>query len=405
MTERLYYTDAYATRFDARVRERTTHEGRPALILDRTCFYPASGGQPPDSGQINGVQVIDVLVREADGAILHVLAADIPGETVSGVVDWTRRFDHMQNHTGQHILTRAFSEIAGAQTVSFHLGAESATIDLDRVGLGASVIDAAEELANRIVTQNLPVRAWFPAPEELDSLPLRKTPEIVNGRLRVVSVGDFDSTACGGTHVACTGEIGLIKVIRTEKYKAMTRVEFRCGWRALHDYRTKNAILLNLAAALSTGYADVAASIERLQAENKALRADLRAARQALLAAEADALWAGAEPAGGLRVIAVAWEGRDPAEVRALASRLAGQAATICLLGVAGEAAQVIMARSADVDRDMLALLRGTLTALAGEEAARRGGGRPDFAQGGGLRADLAALRTALEQAARSLLT
>jgi len=404
MTERLYYSDAYATRFDARVSERTAHDGRPALILDRTCFYPASGGQPPDGGQINGVAVIDVLVREEDGAILHVLAADVPGEIVAGVVDWARRFDHMQNHTGQHILTRAFSEAAGAETVSFHLGAESATIDLDRQDLGPGAVDAAEDLANRVVMQNLPVRAWFPAPEELAGLALRKTPEVVNGRLRVVRVGDFDRTACGGTHVACTGEIGLIKIIRTEKYKSLTRVEFRCGWRALRDYRAKNAILLGAAAALSTGYAEAPAAIERLQAENKSLRADLRAARQALLAAEADVLRAGVEPIGGLRVIAAAWEGRDPAELRALASRLAGQPGTVCLLGVAGEAAQVIMACSADVDRDMLALLRGTLAALAGEDGARRGGGRPDFAQGGGLRADLAALRAALEGAARSLL-
>ncbi len=403
MTERLYYTDAYTTRFDAHVRERTTYEGRPALILDRTCFYPASGGQPPDSGQINGVAVVDVLVREADGAILHVLAADVPGEVISGVVDWARRFDHMQNHTGQHILTRAFSEVAGAETVSFHLGAESATIDLDRQDLGAGAIDAAEDLANRVVMQNLSVRAWFPAPEELAGLTLRKTPEAVNGRLRVIRVGDFDSTACGGTHVASTGEIGLIKVIRTEKYKTMTRVEFRCGWRALHDYRVKNAILLGAAAALSTGYTELAAAIERLQAENKALRADLRAARQALLVAEADALWAGTEPVGDLRVIAAAWEGRVPAELRVLASRLVGQPGTVCLLGTAGETAQVIMARAADVKHDMLALLRRTLATLAGEDAARRGGGRQDFAQGGGLHVDLAALQTALLQAARSL--
>ena len=401
MTERLYYTDAYTLRFEARILERTTHEGHPALVLDGSYFYPTSGGQPHDTGTINAVPVLDVFVRETDQAVVHVLAEDVPGPEVSASIDRARRFDHMQHHTGQHILTRAFIDIAGTNTVSFHLGAENVTIDLDCASLTDAQIAAAEDLANAIVTQDLPVQVWFPTPEEQHALELRKVPE-VNGKLRVVRIGDFDATACGGTHVARTGEVGLIKVLRTEKYKNMVRVEFRCGSRALHDYQEKNAILLALAADLTTGYTEIGDAIEKLRAENKALRADLRAARQALLVTEAAELLAGMEPANGVRVIAAAWADRDPAELRPLASHLVATPGTVALLGIAGEKASLIAARSPELDGlDMVAALRVITGALSGEGG--RGGGRPDFAQGGGIRAELPALKVALAEAAAEL--
>ncbi len=402
MTERLYYTDSYAVTFTARVVERLTVAGRPALVLDRSCFYPTSGGQPYDTGRLNGVPVEEVIVRDSDGAVMHLLAADMDGEAVSGEIDWPRRFDHMQHHTGQHILTGAFLQEVGARTVSFHLGSEVCTIDLDRAGLSAMEIEAAEAAANAVVTRDLPVRAWFPAADELADLALRKLPA-VEGRLRVVEIDGFDLTACGGTHVARTGEIGLIKVIRAEKYKDMMRVEFLCGGRARRDYAEKNALLLGLAADLTTSYREIGASIERLRAENKSLASDLRAARGQLLAAEADALWAASAPAGGLRVIARAWADRDPADLRTLAGRLIEQPGTVALLGLAGEKTQLIMARSADrPELDMVALLRGTVAALSGEGSGR-GGGRPDFAQGGGGPADTARLQAVLDAAASRL--
>lgn len=416
MTERLYYTDAYTLTFDAQVVEQVDCDGQPALVLDRSYFYPASGGQPHDTGQINGVPVIDVRVREADGAVLHLLAEPVSGPAVSAAVDQARRFDHMQHHTAQHILTRAFIETSGASTASFHLGSENVTIDLDCPALSASALEAAEALANAIVMQNLPVRAWFPAPEERAALELRKVPE-VEGSLRVVQIGAYDATACGGTHVAQTGEIGVIKVLRTEKYKHMVRVEFICGGRALADYRAKHTILMELAGALTTGYTGIGAALEKLQAENRALRADLRAAREALLAAEAAELLAGATPVraaheNGVRLITAAWESRDPAELRPLASRLVVEPGVVALLGLAGEKAQVIAARSADLTGpDMVAVLRRVTGLLAGESGGEpagkpgtgRGGGRPDFAQGGGLPATLPALRAALETAAQDL--
>ncbi len=405
MTERLYYTDAYITTFTARVVERLNADGRPAVVLDRSAFYPTSGGQPHDTGRLDGAVVGEVLVREADGAVIHVLDGEIGGPEVSGAIDWARRFDHMQHHTGQHILTRAFIETANAHTLSFHLGSEDVTIDLNRTDLRPAEIDAAEDLANALVTRDLPVRAWFPSEAEIAALALRKTPEVA-GALRVVRIGDFDATACGGTHVARTGEIGLIKVQRTEKYKDMTRVEFRCGGRALRDYREKNGLLLGLAGALTTGYREIGAALDKLQAENRQLRADLKAARQIVLEAEADRLWAAAPEHGRARIVTQAWAAaeRDAGELRQLASRLTARPGSVALLGIAGEKSQVILARSAELPGpDMVALLGDVLGDLSAEAGARRGGGRPDFAQGGGASASPERLAAALERAAAAV--
>lgn len=403
MTQRLYYDDAHRVAFTARITERLTVNGQPAVILDQTCFYPEGGGQPPDWGLINGVSVLDVQTRQPDRAVLHMLAGPVSGDEVIGEVDWPRRFDHMQHHSGQHILTQAFVQTAAAHTVGFHLGAESVTIDLDRADLTPAQIAEAEDLANAIVQSDVPVRAWFPSADEVPALDLRKVPE-VNGALRVVAIGDFDLTACGGTHVARAGEIGQIKVIRADKHRGGTlRVAFRCGFRALHDYRQKNDILHALAAELTVGYWEIDAALARLRAENKQLHAELRAARLDMLESEAAQLRAAAPQRRGLRIITAAWAGRDAAELRILASKLVEAPGTAALLGAAGEKSHLVLARAADLDDlDMVPLLRGAISRLSGGEA--RGGGRPDFAQGGGPAASLDALQQVLSEVERDIL-
>ncbi len=404
MTERLYYTDPYVTTFNAHIVERLTVDGRPALVLDRTAFYPTGGGQPFDRGRLNAVDVLEVMTRDSDGAVIHLLTEDILADTVQGEIDWPRRFDHMQHHTGQHILTQAFIAIAGTKTVGFHLGEDSVTIDLNQTPISPEAIIAAEDLANAIVTRDLPVRAWFPADEELAALALRKTPDVA-GRLRVVAIGDFDTTACGGTHVARTGEIGLIKVVKTEKYKDMTRVEFRCGGRALRDYRRKHEVVSSLAAGFTVAVPELEQAVSRLKAENRQLRADLKVARDALLEAEADGLWTGAAIQQNLRLIRRAWTNRDLGEIRQIAALLIRRPRTIALLGLAGEKAQIVLARSADLPGpDMAAVLRRALDTLADSPGAGKGGGRPDFAQGGGVNADITAVEAALREAESSVL-
>ena len=220
MTERLYYSDAYLKTFEARVVDRLEIDGRPAVILDRTAFYPESGGQPSDRGALNGAAVVDVQTREADDEVLHLLSAPLAEEAVTGVVDHARRFDLMQQHTGQHILSQAFLHTAGAETVSFHLNPDpnegALTIDLDKAALAPAELDQVEEYANTIVYENRPVIARFVNDEELQALPLRKPPK-VDKAIRIVEVQGFDWSACGGTHVARTGEVGMIKIVKAEK--------------------------------------------------------------------------------------------------------------------------------------------------------------------------------------------
>jgi len=398
ITERLYYTDSYTTSFEAQIVEQTSLQDQPTVVLDRTYFYPTSGGQPHDGGTLGGIRVVDVSIREADGAVLHVLARPLDGGRVAGAIDWPRRFDHMQHHTGQHILSQAFVRVAGAATIGFHLSPDSVTIDLDKPAIDPALVDEVEDLANRIVTENRPVRAWFPSDDELARLDLRKVPD-VDGKFRVVLVEDFDANACGGTHVSRTGEIGLIKVLRVDRRGESARVEFRCGARALRDYREKHALLSRLSAELTTGYWEVPAALDKLRDENKALRREVKALRGAALEHEAGRLWQDADRAGGYALIVQQFADRDVADVRQLVQALVAHPATVALCGVSGEKAQLILARSDDLPFDMVAALKRALAVLGVD----RGGGRPSFAQGGGVAARPDAVASALRAAAETI--
>jgi alanyl-tRNA synthetase len=399
---RAYYTDSYTTRFDAAITELTDSDGRPAVLLDRSYFYPTSGGQPHDTGRLESndaaARVIAV-VESDDGAILHVLDAPLPPGPAAARIDWPRRFDHMQHHTGQHILSAAFVRIAGAETIGFHLSPQSVTIDLDRAGLTPAEIDAAEALAGEIVWANRPVTAREVTAAEAAALPLRKTPPARDGRLRLIDIHDFDLTACGGTHVARTGEVGLIKIVKTERRAAASRVEFLCGGRAFADYRAKHDIVRGLGAALTTSPDDLLPAVTRLQGELKELRSELRLREEAMLRLEAERLLTGAETLPGVRLATGVFAGRDVAEVRRLANLLGEAGGVIALLGLAGDRAQLIFCRSPDAPGHMGDLLKPALAALG--EA--RGGGGPTFAQGGGPAADEAAVRRALDAAIEAL--
>ncbi len=395
-TERLYYNDSYTLHFEAAVLEVTTHAERPALVLDRTYFYPEGGGQPPDHGTLNGVRVLDVQTRPSDRAVLHILEAPLHADRVEGRVDAARRRDYMQHHSGQHILSQALEQAAQARTVSVHMSAESMTIDIDRTNLSPEDWEAVERLANRIVLEDRPVRAWFPTPEELAALNIRKLPE-VNGKVRIVDTGGFDVTACGGTHVRRTGEVGVIKVVKAERRGETTRLEFKCGERALHDYRMKNDVINRLTAALTVGYWELPDSVARLQDQNRTLHSELKAARDQLAAYEAAGLLSSAAAYGNYRLVARAFS-RSADEVRLLAQKLAAEAGVIALLGAAGEKAQLIFARSEDLALDVVPLLKQALEVIGA-----RGGGRPNMAQGGGVPADLAKVQAAINAAVAML--
>ncbi|CAG0929657.1 Alanine--tRNA ligase [Thermoflexales bacterium] len=382
MTERLYYADAYLNTFQARVRERLEVSGHPAVILNRTAFYPEGGGQPADRGTLNRLAVVDVQARATDDEVLHLLAAPLVEDEVTGVVDHLRRFDLMQQHTGQHILSQAFMHTAGAETVSFHLNPDpnegALTIDLNQSALSPQQIDRAEEFANTIVYENRPVSARFVSDEELQALPLRKPPK-VDKTIRIVEIQGFDWSACGGTHVARTGEVGLIKIVNLEKRGAETRVEFRCGRRALNDYRRKHQLINQVASDLTIGFWELDQAIGRMQAEAKAVRKQLTEAEARLQQYEARELLSSIEPHGDFGLITQTWLQRDAASLKRMASLLVAQPRTVALLGATGQSLALVFARSKDVSLDLAALLKTAAARLGG-----KGGGSPDFAQAGG---------------------
>jgi alanyl-tRNA synthetase len=424
MTHRLYYNQPYLREFDATVRSVADRDGRTIVTLDRTAFYPTSGGQPFDTGTLGGVPVVEV-VDEDDGTIAHVVdtaaatAAGLSPElTLHGSIDWERRFDHMQQHTGQHVLSAAFDRLLGVRTVSFHLGAASATIDLAREVSTADVA-AVETAANRIVWEDREVTIRYADAEEAARLPLRKE-SLREGTLRLIEVHDCDLSACGGTHVARTGAIGIIAVASWERFKGGQRIEFVCGGRALSRWRALREATGASVRLLSVLHAELPAAIERLQAEAKeqkraaaALTADLVRYRAEELALTADAIAPETEPSASadarppilrvpalVRVVARTVDA-DAAALKALAAAIATRPGFAVVLLSESKPALVVVARSADVPVSASTVL-GVLTARFGG----RGGGKPDLAQGGGLDASseaiLAAARAAILSAIRS---
>jgi alanyl-tRNA synthetase len=399
MTERLYYQDPYVTSFEANAVKHLRINGQLAVILDRTHFYPTSGGQPCDLGTINGVRVVDVFVRDEDDAIVHLLDDEIWSDHIQAEIDWPRRFDHMQQHTGQHILSAAFELIAQAETVGFHLGAEAATIDLDVQALSAAQIQQVEDLANEIVYQNRRVRSTFVSQEQAAKLPFRR-PLQVSGPVRVVDIEKFDLAACGGTHVRSTGELGMVKIVKLEHQRRRLRVTFLCGRRALADYHFKNQLVNSLANEFSVGEHDLKATVDRLRDEVKALRGEMRKANEQLLEYEARDLLAGADIHGSLRVVSAVYADRDRQDLNWLSRALISQSGVVALLGVAGEKPHILFARAQDVDRDMRLLLKTALRVLG----STTGGGRAELAQGGGPAADKKRVEQAVDRAKRLLL-
>jgi alanyl-tRNA synthetase len=382
MTDRLYYTDPYLRVFDATVTRAERRDDRVAITLDRTAFYPTSGGQPFDTGTLGGLRVVDV-IDEDDGSITHVVEPGTlnpePGQPVSCEIDWVRRFDHMQQHTGQHVLSAAFDKVCGARTVSFHLGADVSTIDLAREMTPAEIA-AAESEANRVVWQDRPVAIRFASEEEAKTLPLRKEP-VRGGVLRLIDVQDFDLSACGGTHVARTGGIGVIAVASWERFKGGQRLEFLCGGRALAAYHRLRDVSAASVRQLSVLPEDLPAAIERLQAEAKDQKRTVAALQGDLAVYQAVELAASAEPGSGYRLVARA-VAADAQGLKQLAAAITAKPGFLAVLVSTATPALVVIARSKDVPVSAQQLLT-QLTAQFGG----RGGGRPEFAQGGGLEA------------------
>lgn len=384
MTERLYYDDAYLTRFDAAVTDCVARDGAWHVKLDRSAFYPTSGGQPFDTGALNGVRVTDVYVGE-DHDVWHALEAPLPvGTAVRGEIDWPRRFDHMQQHAADHLIANAIWRMLGGVTIGLHIGHDVSTIDVampeGAVRISPEDVRRVEDDVNARVQRDAAVRCWFPDADELKALPLRKPPTVAE-HVRIVAIGDEEMVACGGTHPSTAGQLGLVKILGVAPARGKMRVSFVAGARALEDYRFKHEAAEQASNLLSTGVDNLASHVAMLQASLKRAEYELNHLRREVLLEELEGqLESAPRLADGTAVIARLIEG-DAALARDAASHLIRRPGVAVLLGApAGEdGAALVFARSADVDIHMGRLLGAAARPLGG-----KGGGRPDFAQGGG---------------------
>jgi len=395
MMKRPYYTDSYKTEFDAKIVAVTTFSSGsdkelPAVELDASYFYPTSGGQAFDTGSLGEWRIVDVVSEKSGpgslGRVLHLLDADssmLPtqacvGQIVRGVVDWPRRYDHMQQHSGQHLLSHAFFHLFGYETVSVHFGAVESTLDLAVDALRDEELRAIERYVTEVVYANLPIQSYFVGEQEIAALPLRRPPK-VTGEIRVVEIEGIDYSACGGTHCRSSGELGLVKLLRTEKSRKNKRVAFVCGWRAQADYGVKHQLLLESAKLFSTDISQVPPSIERVLEQNKLLGRRVESLNDELLTVEAQRICETAGSVGEYRVVAQVFDDREIAEVKKLAVLLQEDEDVVVLFAVRqADQLTAIFARGKNVLVKMGSLLHETLRQFGGN-----GGGRPEFAQGG----------------------
>ncbi|MFZ0730963.1 MAG: DHHA1 domain-containing protein [Candidatus Sulfotelmatobacter sp.] len=416
MTDRLYYQDSFLYHFDASV-SSIIEEPRPALILDRTAFYPTSGGQIHDTGWIVPVddsdpslshylesnprhRVTEVADTE-DGRVIHYLEAPIkdlnPGARIRGEIDITRRRDHMQQHTGQHVLSAAFIRLFDMHTVSFHMADDYCSIDLDTPAVSKTQIEQAERLANEIILENRPVDIRFVTRDQAASLGLRKIPPAERGQLRLIDIHDFDLSACGGTHVNHTGQIGCILLRKTEKVRQGTRVEFIAGQRAVATARRDYTALTESAASFSSHIYDVPQQVRKLLDDIRALRKEREQSQDELAAAQAATLLGDAPESNGRKLVVRTFADRDMNSLKLLAQKLTRLAPNaITLLASTSPQPSLVFAQSPGQPFDMGALMKQAMSELGG-----RGGGSKDIAQGGLPKAE--GIETALARLSESI--
>jgi alanyl-tRNA synthetase len=421
MTDRLYYHDSFLYDFDAEVRD-VAETPRPALILDRTAFYPTSGGQVFDTGCIvlgenpadGGTKLrVTEVVDSEDGRVVHYLEAPVkdvkPGTRVHGLIDATRRRDHIQQHSGQHVLSAAFVRLYSMPTVSFHMGDDYCSIDLDTPTLAKDQVEEAERLANEIILENRAVDVRFVTRDEAGKLGLRKLPPAERDELRLIDIHDFDLTACGGTHVRQTGQIGCVLLRKTERVRQGWRVEFVAGQRAVATARRDFTTLTEAAALFSAHIHDVPEMARKSLDEIRSLRKQREQSQEELAVAQATALLAETPEANGRKLIVRTFADRDLNYIKLLAQRLTRLAPdVVALLATTSPQPSLVFAQSPSGQSggpsfrqpaqpfDMGALMKETIVKLGG-----RGGGSKDMAQGGVPRGD--GLEAALNEIAARL--
>ncbi|MBN2417584.1 hypothetical protein JXO52_17235 [bacterium] len=369
-TVRLFDQNPYEAAFEASVLQAEVVDGRSRVILDRTLFYPASGGQPCDLGTLNGAAVLDVFEDGASGVITHVAGGRFTGgDRVTGLVDMERRFDHMQQHSGQHILSAVFLDILDATTVGFHLSADVSTLDFSIAPPSRDALARAELAANRVVYENRPVSVSRVTAAEARSLPLRKPPPEVED-LRIVHIENLDMTACCGTHVRSAGEVGMIKVLGCEKFREGCRVTFVCGRRALMDYQRKNSILSEAARMLTVGEHELIPRVSGLLDDRKGLKQTITSLKSRVIESEAAALYASAAKFNTITFVSAVYSDFSAKDLQQMARSVCARDGVVCVLGLEHERATVVIAQSADLGLDISRIKDAAEAVIEG-----RGGG------------------------------
>ena len=393
-SERLYYDDAYTTRFIASPARRGEHQGRPALELETTYFYPESGGQLADRGLLGGSRVVDVQADD-EGRVWHVVDAELEsGAELPAEVDWGRRFDSMQQHTGQHILSAAFERVAGAATISSHLGEDRSSIEVDLGDVGWPRVGEIESAANRIVWDDRTIERHWVDENDLARFSLRKPPPAERkgsgGRIRIVEIPDWDVSACGGTHTRRTGEVGVIKVLRWEKVRVHLRFDFVCGARALEDHAWRTEAMVEGAKRRTLKDRELLAHLEKAAAERDELRKRLDELSERLLLAEARERVG--DPPRAVKDFA---ERRTREEARRFAIKCLESGAPWVAIGAAAPDPVVVLGRAKSLSFDLKALVPELIERTGG-----KGGGSPDLIQASAADAQRAeaAWRWAVEQ-------
>ena len=383
MNNRLYYKDPYLKEFRSKILEKIKIGNKSAFILENTCFYPTSGGQPNDLGFIQNVPILDVI--EDKEKIIHILENDLDmeyGDEISGKIDWKRRFDHMQHHTGQHILSAAFEKLWDADTVSFNLGEEICSIDILKNTISSEEIRKVEELTNDIVLRNFPIESYFIEKNMARKFNLRKVPP-QKGKIRIVEIKDFDICACCGTHCRYTGEVGLLKILKWENKGTKIRIDFICGKRSLKDYFWKNELVRNLSNQLTIKDTELGKVIEKMLEERKDNRKRLRDYKEKLQEYKVNQLISESTKNNeGLKIIKKIFEQESFQEIKELLQKCINSEENLMIFaGIENqnEGPKIMFACSRKLEYNMNQLIKE-----AGKLIDGRGGGAPNFAQAGG---------------------
>jgi len=376
MTERLYYRDSSLLTFEATIIEQGEHEGKNYTVLDKSAFYPTSGGQLHDTGTLNGIAIIDVIETDA-GQVWHI--SDKPvgkvGDTVHGVIDRDRRHMHRQMHTAQHILSQAFSRLYGYETVSVHLGREYAAVELDAKQVSLEQVASAEQMAQEVIGANHPVEILFVDGDEAINLPLRKVP-VREGIIRVIRIGDFDWSACGGTHCNSTGEVVVLKITGVEKMRGRSLMKFLVGRQALDDYHNRFSVTSQLSQQFTCHVNDLVDKVSKLAADNDNMRREITRLQKELMPVWAEELATEAQSCGAYQLVCREMELSDDRHARQLAGLVAGCIDGVVLL-LASERLLVAVSPESKLHAGHLAKQFCELTGL-------RGGGSAALAQIGG---------------------